>query len=88
MSAGQVIGWILLVVIAAAVLGGFFYGGYRIIRREEWGWLGWFIGLWLIGFGWLVGLIFVLGPDRRYRQEVRAAARGEGYHPDYKRLAG
>lgn len=77
---------VALVVILAAVLGGFFYGGSRIIRRQEWGWLAWFVGLWFIGLGWLVGLIFVLGPDRRYRQEARAAGRGESYHPDYRGL--
>jgi hypothetical protein len=32
-------------------------------------------------------LAFVPGPEPRYHREVAGAERGEGYHPDYRRLA-
>jgi hypothetical protein len=64
------------------------YGLWRAGRRGEWGWIGWIMFGWLLGLGWVVGWIFLLGDDRRYRREVRAAAAGKCYHPDYKRLAG
>lgn len=84
----RVFGGAVLVVIMAAIFGGFFYGWYRIIRRKDWQRVWPMVGLWLIGFGWAYGLWYVLGPDRRYRQDMRAAERGGDYHPDYKQRGG
>ena len=44
-----------------------FYGMWRAVRTSEWGWFWGIVAGWLFGFGWVVGLIFLLGPDRRQR---------------------
>jgi hypothetical protein len=86
-SDGAIAGLIALPFIALLIVPTF-YGLWRAGRRGEWGWVGWIVFGWLFGLGWVVGLVFLLGDDRRYRQEVRDSERGEGYHPDYRRLGG
>jgi Na+-driven multidrug efflux pump len=77
---------VFALVFLALMAGATFYGIWRAYRTERSGWLAGIVGAWLLGVGWIVGLVFLLGPDRKYRQGVRAAASGQGYHPDYKRL--
>jgi hypothetical protein len=48
-----------------------FYGLYRAIRTEEWGWFAGIALGWVFGVGWLVGAIFLLGSDRARRHGAR-----------------
>lgn len=76
---------ITIVLLVGLLIVPTFYGMWQAGRTQEWGWFAGIVAGWIFGVGWIVGLIFLLGPSRRYRREVRYAARGEGYHPDYQR---
>jgi cbb3-type cytochrome oxidase subunit 3 len=60
--------FLILLVLVGLVIVPTFYGLWRAARTEEWGW---FVGIalgWLVfGLGWIVGLVFLLGPDRKAR---------------------
>lgn len=45
-----------------------FYGLYRAAATGEWRWFAGIALGWFFGFGWLVGLIFLLGLDRKARR--------------------
>jgi hypothetical protein len=81
---------VFVVLVAVALFVGVFIaptilGIFRAATTDHAGWVVGIIAGWLVGLGWFVGLMFLFGPDRQRRRED-AAARAQGYHPDYKRM--
>lgn len=58
---------LVLLAVAGLFIVPTFYGMWRAGRTHEWGWLAGIVAGWLVGFGWAVGLLFLLGPDRSRR---------------------
>jgi Na+-driven multidrug efflux pump len=64
--------YLVLLAMAALMIVPTFYGLWRAGRTGEWGWFAGIIAGWVFGLGWVVGLCFLLGPDRRFRADVAA----------------
>lgn len=59
----MVIAVFLLVFIVPTI-----YGAYRAFSTGRTGWGVAILVAWVVGLGWLVGIVFLLGPDRQVRQ--------------------
>jgi hypothetical protein len=60
--------FLILLAFVAVLIVPTFYGLWRAARTEAWGWFaGIGIGWLFFGVGWIVGLVFLLGPDRKAR---------------------
>jgi len=64
---------VLIVVLVLGFFGGLiwstFYGLFRAAKTQRWGWFWGILIAWTVGFGWLVGVIFLLGPAKRAKNE-------------------
>ncbi len=58
---------LVLMAFAALFITPTIVGLYRAARASEWGPVMGIVAAWLVGFGWLIGLCYLLGPDRRAR---------------------
>lgn len=64
---------LLMIVVFAVILWSTFYGLWRAYVSRQAGWAVAIVAGWVIGVGWLVGLVFLLTVDRRARHAARAS---------------
>jgi hypothetical protein len=67
--------WAQLLILAASalILWATFYGLYRAYVSRQAGWAVAIVAAWIVGLGWLVGLVFLLTVDRRARRTAPTA---------------
>lgn len=58
---------LLILLVLAGFLFATFYGAYRAFKNGDTGWGIGILVAWLVGLGWLVGIIYLLTVDRRRR---------------------
>ncbi len=58
---------LLILLVLVALLVATFYGKYRAFTSGDTGWGIGILVAWLVGLGWLVGIIYLLTVDRRRR---------------------
>lgn len=81
---------LLIIPLAIAALTATILGGVRAARNGDTGWLVGIVVGWFFGFGWIVGLIYLLTVDRGRRSATTAygsfdgspARAPGGWHPD------
>lgn len=58
---------LLILLVLAGFLFLTFYGAYRAFKNGDTAWGVGVLVAWLVGLGWLVGIIYLLTVDRRRR---------------------
>lgn len=58
---------LLILLVIAGLLFATFYGAYRAFKNGDIPWLFGILAAWLVGLGWLVGLVYLFAVDRRRR---------------------